>query len=158
VVNSIDLQVTDRIDLEAIDYCGDQIYMLSESSGRLLVSDPGGKINKVAFGFGDEEPWNWGNAGWEGLATDCENNTIYLVKERQLRKIFRVNLTTQKAEDNFNIPESESNDFSDAKFENGYLYLIERNGNYIIKVNPITHEVIEKVSNRETCSHKNGKL
>ncbi|MFT7034525.1 MAG: hypothetical protein ACJA2S_003042 [Cyclobacteriaceae bacterium] len=158
VVDSIDLQITDRIDLEAIDYCVDQIYLLSESSGSLLVSDSGGKINKIAIDFGDEEPFNWGNAGWEGLATDCKNNTLYLIKERQPRKILRVNLATQKIEDNFNIPESESNDFSDAKFENGYLYLIERNGNYITKVNPITHEVIEKLSYRETCSHKNGKL
>ena len=158
VVDSIDLQITDRIDLEAIDYCVDQIYILSESSGSLLVSDLSGEINKIAIDFGDEEPWNWGNAGWEGLAADCENNIIYLIKERQPRKILRVNLTTRKVEDKFNLPESESNDFSDAKFENGYLYLIERNGNYITKVNPISHEVIEKLSYRETCSHENGKL
>ena len=158
VVDSIDLQITDRIDLEAIDYCVDQIYILSESSGSLLVSDLSGEINKIAIDFGDEEPWNWGNAGWEGLAADCEDNIIYLIKERQPRKILRVNLTTRKVEDKFNLPESESNDFSDAKFENGYLYLIERNGNYITKVNPISHEVIEKLSYRETCSHENGKL
>lgn len=158
VVDSIDLQITDKVDLEAIDYCRDQIYMLSESSGSLLVSSPNGNINKIAIDFGDDEPRNWGNAGWEGLATDCENNTLYVIKERQPRKILRVNLGTLKVEDNFNIPENESNDFSDAKFENGYLYLIERNGNYITKINPISHKVIEKVSYRETCSHENGKL
>ena len=158
IVDSLNLQTNDRVDLEAIDYCGEQIYLLSESSGSLMVSDPKGKIGEIAIDFDKEEPWNWGNAGWEGLAADCKNNMLYLIKERQPRKILRVNLTTRQVEDNFNIPESESNDFSDAKFENSFLYLIERNGNYITKINPRTHEVIDKVSYRETCSHANGKL
>lgn len=158
VADSINLHTKNRVDLEAIDYCGEQIYLLSESSNSLMVSDSSGKINEIAIDFGDEEPLNWGNAGWEGMAVDCKNNLLYLIKERQPRKILRVNLTTRLVEDNFNIPETESNDFSDAKFENSFLYLLERNGNYVTKVNPKTHEVIDKVSYRETCNHKNGKL
>ena len=31
----------------------------------------------------------------------------------------------------FTIPEDESNDFSDMKYENGFLYMLERNGSCV---------------------------
>jgi hypothetical protein len=158
LTDSITLDLNEVLDLEAIDYCNEIIYFLSESSSRLLKTNGSGTTEYIVIDFSEEDPSTWGNAGWEGLAADCENNILYLVKERQPRKIFRVNLSTRQVEDKFNIPENESNDFSDAKFENGFLYLIERNGNFITKVNPKSHEVIEKVSYRETCSHVQGKL
>jgi len=156
--SEISLNIEEPLDLEAIDYCNGNFYLANEKSGNIYSKSISGKTITLPIDFKEEKPWKWENAGWEGLANDCENNILYLVKERQPRKIFKVNLSDNKVVDIFNIPETESNDFADAKFENDYLYLLERNGNFVSKINPDTHEVMQKVSYRETCSNKEGKL
>jgi len=158
IIDNIPLYIEEPLDLEAIDYCNSSFYMANEKNGKIYFKPNPGKATTLEIDFEDEKPWEWKNAGWEGLASDCENNILYLIKERQPRKIFKVNLLNNKIEDTFNIPETESNDFADAKFENGFLYLLERNGNFVSKVNPDSHEVIQKVSYRQTCSNKEGKL
>lgn len=158
IVNKSPLHLDGDLDLEAVDYCNGLFYLANEENGKVYTYPLSGKSQELPIDFGTETPGDWGNAGWEGLAIDCQGNVLYLVKERQPRKVFKVNLATKGIEDTFNIPETESNDFADAKFEKGFLYLLERNGNFVTKVNPETHEVIQKVSYRQTCSHENGKL
>ncbi|MEQ6118351.1 SdiA-regulated domain-containing protein [Reichenbachiella sp. MALMAid0571] len=158
IKSKIPLNIEELLDLEAIDYCNGKFYLANEKNGNIYSKPISGKAITLPIDFNGEKPWEWKNAGWEGLANDCANNILYLVKERQPRKIFKVNLSSNKVVDTFNIPETESNDFADAKFENGFLYLLERNGNFVTKVNPDTHEVIQKVSYKQICSNKEGKL
>lgn len=158
IVGKNALNIDGDLDLEAIDYCDSKFYLANESDGKIYTYQLSGQSQELCIDFGNEQPGEWGNAGWEGLAIDCPGKVLYLVKERQPRMIFKVNLATNRVEDTFTIPETESNDFADAKYENGFLYLLERNGNYVTKVNAKTHEVIRKVSYRQTCSHENGKL
>ena len=83
---------------------------------------------------------------------------MYLTKERQPRDIISVDMNTWKIIDRFDIPQNESNDFSDAKYENGHLYILERNGNYISKINIDSKEVVEKYHYKHVASHPEGKL
>jgi hypothetical protein len=149
-----------KLDLEAIDQCGAIFYLADERNGKIYQFVAGEKPAVLAIDFDTRNitPGEWGNAGWEGLAVDCKNNRLYLLKERQPRYILSVDLSTLKIIDQFNIPETESDDFADAKYKSGHLYLLERNGNYITKINPKTHEVINKYHYRHIASHPDGKL
>ncbi|UXP32714.1 SdiA-regulated domain-containing protein [Reichenbachiella agarivorans] len=164
------LVIEDKPDIEAIAYCQGNFYLANERNGGLYRFNIRDKVSSVApeplvceqipvdFYAVGLKPDTWGNAGWEGLAIDCEHQILYLIKERQPRFITTVDMNTWHILDQFTIPETESNDFADAKFNNGYLYLIERNGNYITKVDPRTKTVVDKRHYRHVASHPDGKL
>ncbi|MCV9387529.1 SdiA-regulated domain-containing protein [Reichenbachiella ulvae] len=155
-----------RLDLEAIDYCDGYFYLANEKNGGIYrlnksdLFDGKGKLELIDIPFEDKQlkQTEWGNAGWEGLAINCENQILYLVKERQPRFILPYDNKSNQLLPEFDIPNTESNDFSDAKFENGFLYLLERNGNYISKIDPASGEVIDKKYYGHICSHPEGKL
>ncbi|MGL1886067.1 MAG: SdiA-regulated domain-containing protein [Reichenbachiella sp.] len=161
VKNSIPITVDDKLDLEAIDYCAPNFYLSNECVGKhYQVSKEGGQLTSIDIDYStnSHHPATWENAGWEGLAIDCENNIAYTLKERQPRIIFKIDLNTLEILDEFNIPETESNDFADAKFEKGFLYVLERNGNFITKIDIANKKVVDKVYYTHIASHPKGKL
>ena len=160
VVDQIPFSSDYELDLEAIDQCNGTYYFADERSGKVFFKPQNGDFTAMEIDYTsiDIDPSSWKNAGWEGMAVDCERNLLYLTKERQPRFIVTVDLASKMALSKFNIPETESNDFADAKFENGHLYLLERNGNYIAKVDLSTRQVIEKYHYRHIASHPDGKL
>lgn len=152
---------TERLDLEAIDYCDDKFYLANEYTGSISKIEPGSnQLSILPINFEENQlaPHTWKNAGWEGLAIDCPNQMMYIVKERQPRNIISVDMNTWTITDQFDIPQTESNDFSDTKYQNGHLYLLERNGNYITKLNLATKQVVQKYHYKHIASHPNGKL
>lgn len=146
--------------IEAIDVLGSAFILINEKDGKVYKKKGADKIQEIKINYekAGEKPDSWGNAGWEGLAIDPENDFLYLAKERQPRYILKVEVSSGEILDKFNIPETESNDFADSKFENGFLYLLERNGNYVTKVDAKTQKVIDKVSYKHICSMPEGKL
>lgn len=163
VKNEIPLNVDGKLDLEAIDYCDSQFYIANERSGdiyRVSINNSKKTVSTLPLDFESRgyKLTQWKNAGWEGLAMDCDQQKLYLTKERQPRIIFIVDTKTNQIISEFNIPEVDSNDFSDAKFNNGFLYLLERNGNYITKIDPETQSVVSKVTYKHITSHPEGKL
>lgn len=155
------LNSDEKLDLEAIDYCNGTFYLANEFKGsiyRLPAQSTDAQTLAINFEEHNLTPSTWGNAGWEGLAIDCENQVMYLVKERQPRNIVVVDMERWEILDQFDIPQTESNDFADAKYQDGHLYLLERNGNYVTKVNVETKTVVEKYHYRHITSHPNGKL
>lgn len=160
VTDQIKLPANSWLDLEAVDECDETTYFASEKEGAIYTLDKNGAFKTLDVSYDEFElsPETWGNAGWEGIAVDCAQNKLYIVKERQPRYVVTIDLIEKKAIDLFNIPETESGDFSDAKFENGFLYLLERNGNYVTKVDLKTKQVEEKYHYRDVASHPNGKL
>jgi hypothetical protein len=149
----------ERLDLEAIDVCNNIYYLTNEFTGSVyqMRNDTLTTLN-IDFESIDQTPANWENAGLEAIAVDCENKRMYLVKERQPRLIFTVDMNSWKVIDQFDIPQTESIDFSDAKFDNGHLYVLERGGNYVTKINPETHEVVDKYHYKKEASFEQGKL
>lgn len=152
----------EELGMEALAYCNGLFYMANEDNGLIYSKGFTGKAAKLNlnFQFSGVKPWTWGNAGWEGLAIDCKQQIMYLAKERQPRMIYQLDMKSGEILDQFNIPETHSNDFSDIAFSEGYLYLLERNGNYITKVDPSKRKVITKGSYRHICSYPepDGKL
>ncbi len=161
IENTIEIGLLDQVDIEAIDHCNGNFYFTNEHGNIIYEMNANQKIRIVKPYYKgkniDIEHWKK-NTGLESLAIDCENSIIYAAKERQARFIYTVDLKYNNIISKFNIPETESSDFADMKYENGYIYLLERNGNYITKVDVKTEQVIAKVSYKNTCSSPEGKL
>lgn len=162
IVKQLPISISGKLDLEAIDAChrgcfyisneyDNQTYKVNKKGGAELVP-----VDYAVAGINLKE-WST-NTGLESLALDCKNKVLYLAKEREPRFIIKIDLLTGKILDQFTIPETESNDFADMKYDSGFLYLLERNGNYVSKVDPISHTVIAKVSYRAVSSAPEGKL
>ena len=90
------------------------------------------------------------NAGFEGVAIDCENDIAYIAQERSPRGIFKVDLKTQKILETFlfnnETGKRGSNDYADLYFENGFLYMLERNNHLISKYSIKDKKVVSTVS------------
>ncbi|MEP3389621.1 MAG: SdiA-regulated domain-containing protein [Reichenbachiella sp.] len=152
---------SERLDLEAIDHCDGNFYLANEFTGSInLLQSKSDNLVQLSINFEDYQlkPETWKNAGWEGLTIDCENQVMYLVKERQPRNIIRVDMKNWQILEQFDIPQHDSNDFSDVKFQNGFLYLLERNGNFVTKVDIKQKKVLQKYHYKHIASHPNGKL
>jgi DNA-binding beta-propeller fold protein YncE len=155
--------ITERsvIDLEAIDYHEGYYYIANEADHTVLRVNKSGQVENFPLKFEEfsEDTRAWKrNASFEGIAIDSSRGILYLAKERDPRFIYEVDLKTGLIWHKFNFPETESADISDLKFTDGYLYVLERNGNYVTKIDPKTREVIAKVSYRNVCSDPKGKL
>ncbi len=160
VTKKVNLSLSEKLDLEGIDHCNGTTYMVNERQGIAYQFESPDSISEMKINFDsvNQNPKTWGNSGWEGVASDCQSGKVYLIKEREPRSIFVIDAQSNKIIDSFSVPEKESNDFSDAKFEKGHLYVIERNGNYLAKIDPESKEVVAKYHYRDVASHPNGKL
>ena len=155
--DSISLQYHQVSDIEAIDYCHNlSIFFTNEENNSAYLFTNG--HNKLVFDskkLSDQTDWG-SNKGLEGMAVDCENQILYLAKEREPRFIVAYNMNTDEithvAQKDF------TGDISDLKYENGFLYILERKDNVVSKMNVETMEIVQKVSYKETCSHPEGKL
>jgi hypothetical protein len=155
-------QVTDSIqigdltnpDIEGLDYCPETGILYTDEMHNKVYST----ILKEVF---DKDlvkiSEGWGtNKGLEGIAVDCDKMILYLAKEREPRLIISYNLETKQL---IGVGfEDSKGDISDLKFENGFLYVLERNDNLVAKLDANSMKVISKVSYKNTCSHQEGKL
>lgn len=149
-----------KIDFEAIDFCNGWYYFSDEEDNSVwrFKDNVWQEIN-IPYERIGEDPALWkGNTGLEGLAIDCENEILYLAKEREPRFIFSIDIKSGEISQPFDIPQTHSNDFADLKFENGFLYALERNGNYIAKIDVVSGQVLAKVSYRNTATTEQGRL
>lgn len=142
--------VTDTLDIEAIDICGEEFYLSNEKNDKFYIVKNGEKTREFVLDYsavgGLSKGFLSGNKGFEGMAIDCENQIMYLAKEREPRFLLNVDLKTRRVLKQWNIPETDAFDFSEAKYENGFLYLLERTGMLVTKVDPKTEKVIAKFS------------
>lgn len=161
IENSTDIGLLDQVDIEAIDHCGGSFYFSNEHGNIIYEMDSLQNVRIIQPYYEgkniDVHTWKK-NTGLESLAVDCENSIIYAAKERGPRFIYAVDLKYNNVTSKFNIPETESSDFADMKYENGFIYLLERNGNYVTKVDVKTEEVVAKVSFKNVCTAAEGKL
>ena len=141
----IELNFDDKIDLEGIDVCNDKFYLIEEWYNEVYtVNLSSGKTEKLEISWQEHniDRKNWGNRGFEGIACDCANNVLYLAKERQPRKIFKVDLngtTISEPFADFINSEEQGFDIADMKFENGALYLLERGKGLVTKIDVKTN-------------------
>jgi hypothetical protein len=149
------LAIPAPLDLEGVDFCDGKFYLVNEANATFWIYDTKTKATTpilVDYDQVNEDPAKWKkNAGLEGIAVDCDKKEAYLLKERDPRLIIRFDLKKNQTMETFNFPETHGNDYADGKFENGFLYLLERNGSAIAKIDPESKAVLTKVSFRATA-------
>ncbi len=154
-------------DFEGITKCGPIIYLANERIRQIVeVNLETKSIRRLPVDFNALPLVAEGglNAGFEGIAADCESGLLYVAKERAPRQIFVVNLKTNHIQDQFTITSSENyiaeaagynaskpklelnDDFADITFENGFLYVLERNAYEITKVDLKSKTVVGRLS------------
>lgn len=158
LIDSVALGVNSKTDLESLDYCtGIGIFFTDENKNIAYYSETEGKSQVIFDKNQLDSDLNWGvNKGLEGLAVDCENQVVYMAKEREPRFIISYDLNNKQITD-INHKDSKG-DISDLKYQDGYLYILERNENLISKMDVNTKQVVAKVSYKNVCSHPAGKL
>ncbi len=120
-----------NLDIEGIECCNNEFYILDEYLNEVYIIKNGNcemmKIDIPWSKYGIDRS-DWGNRGFEGIAMDCENNILYLAKEREPRNIYRIDLNTKEITEPFatQLSEGDGHDIADMKFENGKLYILER--------------------------------
>ena len=138
-----------KIDFEGIDVYKNKMFLINEWYDNVLVVQNNCKLKDINIEWqrAGIDNKDWGNRGLEGIAFDEKNAFLYLAKEREPRRIFKIDLKTgtisepfEKVLNNHTI----GYDISDMKFENGYLYIMERSSGTIIRID---------VKNNKTLSY-----
>jgi uncharacterized protein YjiK len=159
ISDSISLQYDAVSDIEAIDYCEDRsVFFTNEVNNHVYLFADG--QNKKVFDSSQLTKYlalDWGtNKGLEGIAVDCKNQILYLAKERDPRFILAYDL---RSDEIISMAQRDNvGDISDLKYQDGYLYVLERKDNIISKMDVKTMQVVQRVSYKKTCSHPDGKL
>jgi len=153
------------IDFEGITHCEDKFYLANERLREVLLVTKK-EIRKLDIRLDNDKYISMGfnNKGFEGIAVDCENNHLYLAKERAPRRIFKIDLKTFNLIESFDLPHSDrqnqtvvnfftltglmkvSPDFAGLSFHKGHLYVLERNTYEVSKIDPISKKVINRYS------------
>lgn len=142
-------------DLEGIDYYNHKLVFLDEATSKVHFIENDKWVN-IPYELSPEvfkqtyDFKKWGNAGYEGLAFDTISKHLFLVKERMStdgvdRMVYEIDMNTGKLLRIITTPIQNANtDYADAKVEyiNGkaYLYLLERNGYLVTRVDLATLE------------------
>ena len=160
IKDKIRIDIGKKLDLEGIDNCNGDFYLIDERSSSIYLYKDG---KWSEFLINSEEHVRdlrikGKNNGLEGIALDCANNFLYLAKERQPRYLLKISLEDGTVIKKFNIPETDSNDYADLSIENGFMYVLERNAYLISKVDLNSLEVVSKFSFRNICSEQGDKL
>ncbi len=141
-------------DLEGIDACQEKIFVLNERKSEVFTLEKQ-NLMPIFIDYAKFEKENeflfqrekWFNAGYEGLAVDCSNQILYLIKERTAkdlndnRYILEIDIKSGSILRKLEIEGLSPNpDFADAKFERGsngkpFLYLLERNDYMVARLN-----------------------
>ncbi len=156
-----------RYDLEGMAACDSALYLINERVRHVLAIEDGKILKKLPIDFISSFPdlfKGGGNAGFEGIAADCEGKFLYVAKERDPRTIFKIDMNTWKVLEVKDFPVSDragqkvinfmtgvglleiGPDISDLFFHNGYLYVLERNTFEVAKVDPKDFTVVARVS------------
>ncbi len=120
-------------DLEGICNCGEEIYFINERPDNNAYEFANKSVKALTRKsmFLPDNNTAWGNAGLEGIAINCNDNILYLAKERDMPALFKFeNGKISTLETNF----SSDTDISDLVFFNNFLYILERKKHAITKL------------------------
>lgn len=151
----------EKNDFEGIESAPNGFYIINERKSEVYFRASNNcitqtlNINWKKQGFKIN---TWSNKGLEGIAFDAENKLLYFIKERLPRRIIRFDLKTGKLSEPFaSLFDENINDFTDAKYENGKLYLLERNNSSVLRIDTETKE-IKRVSAKGILNPNNQRL
>ncbi len=135
--------VYEDIDFEGIEVSQNGFFIINERLSQVYSMDFENcfiKILPIDWSKLKLDISEWSNKGLEGIAYDSQNEVLYLLKEREPRNIYAFNLKTNELYEPFHkLFNTQTDDFTDAKVENGKLYLLERNESQIFRIDLTTH-------------------
>lgn len=133
------LNISNKLDLEAIDHCNQNFYLAFETGRnqvvRILETDYRVLISKQSE--------KWKNKGIEAIALNCAENVLFFAKERQPAILFKADLN-QKNPEVYSIytkelTQNSKNDITDLKFSSGldgnFLYILKRYERIVQRIN-----------------------
>lgn len=147
--------INSPFDLEGLTSCKEDYYLVNERVRHILKISKN-NIKRLNIDFSpafkaEGHPLEKisRNAGFEGIAADCENQRLYIAQERSPRGIITYNFKTNKVESTFLFENKNtewgSSDFADLHYENGFLYLLERNEHKISKYDLKKKKIVSSV-------------
>lgn len=155
-----------RYDTEGIAFCNGRFYLAEETTRSVLEIElvEGTYIPKIIAPNWTEfharknvmNPFSGvANAGLEAIACHPDKGSVFIFNERQFRMGYQLNLASGQLHHQFTIPsglEFPSQvgqtwvfpDFAGAHLHEGFLYLLVRNRQQIVKVSVDTFKVIKR--------------
>ncbi|MCF6242729.1 MAG: SdiA-regulated domain-containing protein, partial [Bacteroidales bacterium] len=136
-----------KIDFEGIAVYKNKFFLINEWFDNVLMVTDSCKLKDINIEWerAGIDNKDWGNKGLEGIAFDEKNGFLYLAKEREPRRIFKIDLKTGIISEPFKkvlANQTIGYDISDMKFENGYLYILERSSGTVIRIDVKTNKTI----------------
>ena len=149
-----------RQDFEGIASCGTNMYVIDERTRNVLRFRTDGGFERLNIVFNEVKSIYDGgeNAGFEGVAVDCDKKILYVAKERQPRFILKIDLVKLKILEQTDVIDPTLKnpvprgtlqkdsvlDFSDLAFDKGYLYALSRNERDLIKIDTNTWKIVDR--------------
>lgn len=156
IVSRVPLDIDHETDLEGAYACANAIFLVDEKSSRVYRYTSGKPARALDIDLSTviPNPEAWGNAGFEGIALNCETGDLFLAKERNPRFILGISLSddakTGRVEDQIQFdaiqPDITPLSFSDLYFDGGYLYALSRNHYRILKIDPHSKQIVASLS------------
>lgn len=136
-------------DFEGLALSENLFFIADERNRRVLVADAGGKTEVLPHDIADYNRRHGiafsrdANAGFEGIAIDPVHGTVYLLNEREPAVIYRLekNDGTLKTVAHLDLGSPGGRNITDASdlfLDRGFLYVLSRRANRILKLNAKT--------------------
>lgn len=151
-----------RQDFEGLAACGTTMYVIDERVRNVLKFRTDGGFERLQLTFAAVKGVYEGgeNAGFEGVAVDCEKKIMYLAKERQPRFLLKIDMKKWKILEQTDVIDptvakplvrgvldfGSVLDFSDLVFDRGFLFALSRNERDLLKIDPNTFKVVDRRS------------
>lgn len=132
-------------DFEGLAFFENQFYIADERNRRIIVSDATGGANVLPHDIADYNLRHGihfsreANAGFEGIAVDPATSAVYLLNEREPAIVYRLEkkdgaLRTASHADLGTLKGQGLSDASDLFIDRGFIYVLGRRANRIIKL------------------------
>lgn len=151
-----------RQDFEGLAACGTTMFVVDERVRNVLKFRTDGGFERLPLIFSAVKGLYDGgeNAGFEGVAVDCDKKVMYLAKERQPRFLLKIDMKKWKILEQTDVFDptiakpvargaldfSSVLDFSDLAFDHGFLYALSRNERDLLKIDPNSMKIVDRRS------------
>jgi hypothetical protein len=116
---------------------------VNEVNGDILKADQTNLVPlQIGYkGFSDYK-YEVGKDGFIGVSADCENQILYIAKQKKPNQVFAVDLKLSKVIKQYDLSTGSDfdDDISDLFFKDQRLFVLQKNINNIAKVNPVLSE------------------
>lgn len=153
-----DIAVRGMIDFEGVDYSDGKFFFAEERQSRVFLFHEQ-ETEQIPIQWGEYRPDTWGNRGFEGIAAGEDKKLLFLGKERQPAKLFKLPITGGHIIEVFKRF-SEKNDFhvSDLKIEGKYLYVLDRKNYRVLKLDSHKESLISEFDYSYILNHDGEKF